>query len=118
LECGVINVFKSLNWNYKTHSPCQFGKKVIVDGLVRYDKWSFLLNWGKRRDQLAELERMLNLLDGKPVPENRNDLTVRLDTHISKQSLSEIIEDDYVSIRHFQKGSGHITFKQLDLKRR
>ncbi len=57
---------------------------------------------------------MLNLLDGKPVPENRNDLAVRLDAHISKQHAS-VFEDEYVEIRYFQKGSGHIIFKRSDL---
>jgi hypothetical protein len=37
-ERGIINVFKSLSWDYKSNSPCQFGKKIIVDGLVRYDR--------------------------------------------------------------------------------
>ncbi|MCS2163958.1 DUF4942 domain-containing protein [Scandinavium sp. H11S7] len=114
-ERGVINVFKSLSWDYKTNSPCKFGKKIIVNGLVNYTQWGFRLNWGKRRDQLTDLERMLNLLDGKPVPENRNDLGVRLDQHIDAQRTSAVFEDDYFSIRYFQKGSAHITFKRLDL---
>lgn len=99
-ERGIINVFKSLSWNYKTNSPSLFGRKIIVDSLVRHSEWGFRLNWGKRRDQLADLERMLNLLDGKPVPENRHDLAVRLDTHIDKQRSSAVFEDDYVSIRY------------------
>lgn len=51
-ERGVINVFKGLSWDYKSNSPCSFGKKVIVNNLVKYDKWGFGLNWGWRRDQL------------------------------------------------------------------
>ncbi len=38
-ERGVINVFKSLNWDFKSNSPCKFGKKIIVNGLVKYDRW-------------------------------------------------------------------------------
>ncbi|MFY0141613.1 DUF4942 domain-containing protein [Klebsiella oxytoca] len=114
-ERGIINVFKSLSWDYKSNSPCKFGKKIIVNGLVNYSRWGFRLNWGKRRDQLADLERMLNLLDGKSVPENRNDLGNRLDQHIDAQRISAVFEDDYFSIRYFQKGSGHITFKRPDL---
>lgn len=57
---------------------------------------------------------MLNLLDGKPVPENRNDLSVRLDAHICKQHAS-VYEDEYVQIRYFHKGTGHIIFKRSDL---
>lgn len=73
-ERGVINVFKSLSWDFKSHSPCKFGKKIIVNGLVKCDRWGFGLNWGWQRDQLADLERMLMILDGKPVPDNRADV--------------------------------------------
>lgn len=113
-ERGIINVFKSLSWDYKSNSPCMFGKKIIVDGLVQYDRWGFHFRHGRRREQLSDLDRMLNLLDGKPVPENRNDLSVRLDAHICKQHAS-VYEDEYVQIRYFQKGTGHIIFKRSDL---
>ena len=81
-ERGVINVFKGLSWDYKSNSPCKFGKKIIVTGLVKYDRWGFGLNWGWRRDRLSDLERMLMLLDGKPVPDIRADFTRRLADHI------------------------------------
>ncbi len=116
-ERGIINVFKGLSWDYKSNSPCKFGKKIIVDGLVQYDRWGFHFRHGRRREQLSDLDRMLNLLDGKPVPENRNDLAVRLDAHISKQHAS-VFEDEYVEIHYFQKGSGHIIFKRSDLVER
>lgn len=114
-ERGVINVFKSLSWDYKSNSPCKFGKKIIVNGLVNYSRWDFLLNWGRRRDQFADLERMLNLLDAKPVPESRDDLGVRLDRHIDVQRESQLYEDDYFAIRYFQKGTAHLTFKWPEL---
>ncbi|MFT2940666.1 DUF4942 domain-containing protein [Enterobacter sp. 03-F-08-SI-ECC] len=113
-ERGIINVFKSLSWDYRSNSPCRFGRKIIVDALVKHDRWGFGLLHGKRRDQLADLDRMLNLLDGKPLPENRHDLSVRLADHISKQH-STVYEDEYLSISYFQKGPGHITFKRPDL---
>ncbi len=113
-ERGVINVFKGLSWDYKSNSPCKFGKKIIVEGLVQYDRWGFHFRHGRRREQLVDLDRMLNLLDGKPVPENRNDIAVRLNDHICKQHSSRF-EDEYVEIRYFQKGSGHIIFKRPDL---
>lgn len=114
-ERGIINVFKGLSWDYKTNSPCQFSKRIIINNLVDHNRWGFKLNWGWRRDQLADLERTLFLLDGKPIPENRNDVTVRLSEHINQQSTPEIFDDAYFSIRYFQKGSAHITFKRPDL---
>jgi hypothetical protein len=53
------------------------------------------LNWGWRRDQLADLERMLFLLDGKPIPDNRGDVTTRLMEHIRDNPSKDIYEDDF-----------------------
>ena len=114
-ERGIINVFKGLSWDYKTNSPCSFGKKIIINNLVTHNRWGFSLNWGWRRDQLADLERMLFLLDGKPIPDNRGDITTRLMDHIRDNPSKDVYEDNLFSIRYFQKGTGHITFKRCDL---
>ncbi|MEW5560979.1 DUF4942 domain-containing protein [Enterobacter asburiae] len=114
-ERGVINVFKGLSWDYKSNSPCKFGKKIIVTGLVKYDRWGFGINWGWQRDRLADLERMLMLLDGKPVPDNRADVTRRLGDHIHENRHSTRYENEMFAIRYFQKGTAHITFKRPEL---
>lgn len=114
-ERGIINVFKGLSWDYKTNSPCSFGKKIIINNLVTHNRWGFSLNWGWRRDQLADLERMLFLLDGKPIPDNRGDVTIRLMDHIRDNPSKDVYEDEFFSVRYFQKGTAHITFKRYDL---
>ncbi|BEM89789.1 TPA: DUF4942 domain-containing protein [Serratia marcescens] len=114
-ERGVINVFKGLSWDYKTNNPCSFGKKIIINNLVTYNRWGFSLNWGWRRDQLIDLERMLFLLDGKPIPDNRGDICTRLMAHIRDNPAKDVYEDEFFSIRYFQKGTAHLTFKRLDL---
>ena len=114
-ERGVINVFKGLSWNFKTNSPCKFGAKIIVTGLVKFDRWGFGLNWGWQRDRLADLERMLMLLDGKPVPDNRADVTRRLSDHIHENRHSNRYEDEMFVIKYFQKGTAHIVFKRPEL---
>ena len=114
-ERGVINVFKSLSWNFKTNSPCKFGKKIIVTGLVKCDRWGFGLNWGWQRDRLADLERMLMILDEQPIPDNRTDVTRRLGDHIHENRYSNRSEDEMFTIKYFQKGTAHITFKRPKL---
>ena len=114
-ERGIINVFKGLSWDYKTNSPCSFGKKIIVNNLVSHNRWGFSLNWGWRRDQLADLERMLFLLDGKPIPDNRGDVTARLMEHIRDNPATNVYEDELFSIRYYQKGSAHLVFKRPEL---
>lgn len=114
-ERGIINVFKGLSWDYKTNSPCSFGKKIIINNLVTHNRWGYSLNWGWRRDQLADLERMLFLLDGKLIPDNRGDITTRLMEHVRDNPNQQSYEDDYFNIRYFQKGTGHLTFKRPEL---
>lgn len=115
-ERGVINVFKSLSWDYKSNHPCKFGKKVIVNSLVSHNQWGFTLNHSYRRDQLADLERMLFLLEGKAIPDNRQDVTARLYEHIrATPQKAEVYEDEYFSIKYFMKGSAHLTFRKPEL---
>ncbi|EBQ9252234.1 DUF4942 domain-containing protein [Salmonella enterica subsp. enterica serovar Newport] len=117
-ERGIINVFRGLSWDYKTNNPRYFDKKIIVNNLMKYDKWGYSLNWGWRRDQLADLERMLYLLDGKTIPDNRHDISIRFMDFVRDNPHQQVFEDDVFTIRYFQKGSGHITFKRLDLVER
>ncbi|MCW8353081.1 DUF4942 domain-containing protein [Citrobacter portucalensis] len=114
-ERGIINVFKGLSWDYKTNNPCYFGKKIIVNNLVKHDRWGYSLNCGWRRDQLTDLERMLYLLDGKTIPDNRHDVSIRFMDFVRDNPHQQIFEGEFFTIRYFQKGSGHITFKRLDL---
>ncbi|NIL26892.1 DUF4942 domain-containing protein [Yersinia massiliensis] len=115
-ERGVINVFKSLSWDYKSNHPCKFGKKIIVNNLVSYTQWGFTLNHNYRRDQLADLERMLFLLEGKAIPDNRGDVTTRLYEHMSaNRQMTKVYEDDYFAIKYFMKGSAHLTFRKPGL---
>lgn len=114
-ERGVINVLKGLSWNYKTNSPCKFGPKIIVSGLVKCDRWGFSPNRGWQRDRLADLERMLMLLDGKPIPDNRDDVTRRLCDHIHENRGNNNYEDEMFRIKYFQKGTAHIVFKRQHL---
>ncbi len=108
-------MFKGLSWDYKTNHPCYFGKKIIISNLVTYNRWGFGLNWGWRRDQLADMERMLYMLDGKSIPDNRGDVTIRLMDHIRDNPHQQEYEDEFFSVRYFQKGTEHLTFKRPDL---
>ena len=102
-ERGVINVFRGLSWNYKTNSPCKFGSKIIVNNLVRGDRWGLHLITGQQADRLADLERMLYLFSGKPIPDNRENIIIRLDDHIRSVQGKACYEDEMFNIRYFKK---------------
>lgn len=58
---------------------------------------------------------MLMILDGKPIPDNRADVTCRLGDHINENRYSNRYDDEMFAIKYFQKGTAHITFKQPEL---
>ncbi|HFK6772931.1 TPA: DUF4942 domain-containing protein, partial [Escherichia coli] len=96
-------------------SPCKFGSKIILNNLVKWDWWGFGLNHGPQAGRLADLERMLYLFSGKPIPDYRDNILIRLDEHIRSVQGEACYEDEMFSIRYFRKGSAHITFKHPEL---
>ena len=58
---------------------------------------------------------MLMILDGKPVPDNRADVTRRLGDHIHENRHSNHYEDEMFVIKYFQKGTAQIVFKRPEL---
>lgn len=71
--------------------------------------------WSELRLRLADLERMLMLLEGQPIPDNRADATRRLGDHIHENRHSTRYEAEMFIIKYIQKGTAHITFKQPEL---
>lgn len=58
---------------------------------------------------------MLMLMDGKPVPDNRADISRRLGDHIHENRHSNRYEDEMFAIKYFQKGTAHITLRRPEL---
>ncbi|HFV0602886.1 TPA: DUF4942 domain-containing protein, partial [Escherichia coli] len=76
-ERGVINLFRGLSRTHNSGSPCKFGSKIILNNLVKWDWWGFGLNHGPQAGRLADLERILYLFSGKPIPTDRDNILIR-----------------------------------------
>lgn len=108
-ERGVIHCFKCLSWDYKTNQPFKFSKRIIVDRLI--DSWSYP-NSGST-NAIDDLIRVFHLLEGKPEPDHRAGFYHTLSTALKQGT--QPLETEYFSVRWYKKGTGHFTFKQLDL---
>lgn len=116
-ERGVINVFKALSWDYKTNRPFRFGKRIVV----RYLRNQVTggsgegLGWPTQRhcDELDDLIRVFSVMDGKPEPDHRQGTYHLL--YSNERRFQRDVEHEYMQIRSFRNGNGHITFKRLDL---
>lgn len=113
---GLIDIFKSLSWDYKTNNPCKFGKRVIISSLLdvwRYCAARFSSDGHTKIDDLA---RPFYVLDGRNVPDYRVSDGAKLDEFFRENGFNgKIFEGEYFTVRYFKKGSGHITFKRPDL---
>ena len=107
-ERGVVGVFRSLSWDYKTNLPRMFGKRIIVGCLV--DSWGHPCQ--RASDSLDDLLRAFHILDGKPEPDHRSGVRARLWAHRDSGAL---LEDPYLSIRTYKNGNGHVTLLRQDL---
>lgn len=120
-ERGVIACFKGLAWDYKTNLPQKFGKRIVI----RFLRHQILSAWRSpstgslgsvnysSTDRLDDLARVFHVLDEKPEPDVRQGWYKRLSA-VNRTSDPDAA-DDYMSVRSFRNGNGHVTFKRLDL---
>jgi hypothetical protein len=117
-ERGVIALFRSLSWSYKSNSPVKFGKRVVVRNLVNcYGPDGFSINH-LAADELDDLVRVMHVLDGKPEPDHRDGMyrqlgraaPMRDGTPFPRQARTE-----YLDVRLFRNGNGHAYFLRPEL---
>ncbi|OHU98946.1 hypothetical protein BLA34_18355 [Ralstonia solanacearum] len=107
-ERGVLGCFRRLSWDYKTNQPFRFGKRIILKSLFSYGS---LNHHGT--NELDDLLRVFHILDGKPEADHRAGVYHQI-SHARQQRQTEA-ENDYLRLRWFKNGNGHLTFKRSDL---
>jgi hypothetical protein len=107
-ERGVLQCFRRLSWDYRTNQPFKFGKRIIV---------RYLLSSGfpnhRITDELDDLIRVFCVLDGKPEPDHRHGAYALVSN--ARQGRCTEAGNDYLYLRWFKNGNGHVTFKRADL---
>lgn len=118
-ERGVLQCFRRLSWDYKTNKPFMFGKRIIINHLFS------IYGSGRGRtmhinhrsnDELDDLVRVFHVLEGKPEPDHRNGIRQAIAEAQTRQAWA--CDTEYFGLKWFLKGSGHVTFKRLDLVER
>jgi hypothetical protein len=120
-ERGVVEVFRHLAWDYKTNLPQKFGKRIVIKCLRgsvipgRYGSSGESLGCLNHRasDRLDDLTRVFRVLEGKPEPDHRGGWWSLLNKVSSKSDPDAA--DDYMIVKCFRNGAGHVRFKRLDL---
>lgn len=115
-EQGVIDVFRSLSWDYRTNNPCRLGKKIILSGLLETWRKGHICASYSRAAKLDDLARPFYLLDGKNIPDYRVADSANFIEFFNREGFSgAVYEGAYFTVRYFKKGSAHIVFKRPEL---
>jgi hypothetical protein len=118
-ERGVITCFKNLSWDFKTNRPFAFGKRIILKYLFSCygagAQRSLYLRH-EATNELDDLVRVFSIVDGKPEPDHRGGVYSLISQ--AEHARAFEAEHEYFHVRWFLKGTGHITFKRLDLVER
>lgn len=110
MEDSVVEIYRSLSWDYKTNSPLKFGAKIILNRFCEYWKETRHTRFMESGyNGLDDLIRVMCMLDGKPEPDHRNGMRFQLEA--AHQSGASELENDYIKVRWYRNGSGHVTFK-------
>jgi hypothetical protein len=119
-ERGVIECFKALSWHYRTNRPFKFGKRCII----RYIRGQITAREGgggtalayvnyQNVNKLDDLTRVFSVLDGKAEPDHRQGWYSLLGK-VNKTTDPDA-ENEYMRVKCFRNGNGHITFTRPDL---
>lgn len=119
---GVIDCFKQLSWHYKTNLPEKFGKRIVIrflrssvtGGQAKFYRSGSLGHANDDRcNKLDDLSRVMHVLDGKPAPDHRHGWWKRISEQ--KRTSDPDPQDDYLLVKTFRNGNGHVEFKRADL---
>lgn len=83
---GLIDIFKSLSWDYKTNNPCMFGKRIIIAPLLDVWRSGWVRFSSDGHTKIDDLARPFYVLDGRNVPDYRVSDGAKLDAFSVKTS--------------------------------
>lgn len=116
---GVVNVFKNLSREYRSHDGFKIGHRIVL-GYVLSD--SGYLHHGRTRDELVDADRIMHVLDGEQIHEGWSSSLVRAIESADTGSFSGIrpgtADTDYWHIKWFKNRNAHLYPKRKDLLRR
>lgn len=113
---GLVNAFKTLSRDYRSHDGFKIGGRVVLTYIVsNYGAGPFMFN-SSAEDRLRDIDRVMHVLDGKPEPDYMQGLTATLRASISPiQSRPATVETPYFRARWFANGNAHLWFLRDDL---
>ncbi|WP_226668987.1 DUF4942 domain-containing protein [Microbulbifer aggregans] len=105
---GLVEVFKTLSRNYRSHSVFRVNKRIILDNAL----WGIGWNCYRQRDRFHDLWSYCCLLDGvDPTGFNPDETPAAQLTHHLKRGQREYVFE-YFRVKTYENGNLHIWMDQ------
>ncbi|MGV8950102.1 MAG: DUF4942 domain-containing protein [Cypionkella sp.] len=114
---GIANTFSKLDRRFRSHDGFKVGNRIILTYLVS-DYGT--LNYGRVQDQLYDVERVFYMLDGKLNPPSHGGIIgiIQNERRMLCEGCQSEHESEYIKVRIFKNGNGHLWFQRPDLVER
>jgi predicted RNA methylase len=112
---GIANAFSQLDRRFRSHDGFKVGSRVVLTHFASYDSGR-IDTYGRTAETFRDIERTLLILDGRDPRHARSDFLWQVDKerHTWRPMQSEH-ENDYLKVRVYKNGNGHLWFKRDDL---
>ncbi|KAA5604377.1 DUF4942 domain-containing protein [Roseospira marina] len=118
---GLVETFRRLDRRYRSHDAFKIDDRIVLGhALNEFGSWT---RYGRDDDRIADLDRVMHVLDGKPVPDRCAALPSQiLDAVRAGKRCGERIErgeiidrDSYFRVKWFKNGNVHLWMLRPDL---
>ncbi len=110
---GLANSFTALDRRFKSHDAFRFEDRIIFANV--FDQWGYL-SWScKGFDHIADVERVMAVLDGQPPAPGALRREIEASRGRGMAPRQGLCESTYFRIRTFKNGNAHVWFTRKDL---
>ena len=119
---GLVNAFSNLSRTYKSHDGFKIGGRLILEYVVRVEKFQGSVWWVNLADnaqqRLQDVDRVFHVLDGQSAPEYQQGLCAAMRTAMNQKPLLWEVTTPYFRVKWFRNGNAHFDFLREDLVRK
>lgn len=109
---GIARAFSELDRRFRSHDAFKIGARMVLTNV--FDQFGSLNSWSRTAAMLADVERVLAILDGQ-TPDPGAMMRALEASRTGWGPRQGVCETPYLRIRTFKNGNAHLWFTRDDL---
>ncbi len=116
---GLVSAFQNLNRDYRSHDGFKIGARLVIPNAISNasERWRTLSHY--REKELADIDRVMHVLDGKPAPDYQQGLCAEIRARLQPDDSAGLVhmgvDTAYWGVKFFRNGNIHLWPVRQDL---